>query len=108
MKNKTVVIYSTKDCFGLSAWSKLVGVYENTTRRQAFENFLNSQPRNNYKWDIDRRCLTATYTSGRRHGREKNFYFVAYMTEEEFYKELKTEQDAFFERYGYSWTKYHN
>lgn len=104
---KTVVIYSTKDSAGLQPWSKLMGVYENSTRRQAFNSYFDKERNYNYKWDIDRRYLCAIYSSGKRHGREKNIYYTAYMTEEEFYKELKKEQDAYFEKYGFPWTKYH-
>lgn len=104
---KTVVIYSTKNQAGFAPSSELVATFEDSTRKEAFAKFMSADKnRNALKWNFDKRSLIAVYRSGKRHGRERKFYYVAYMTEKEFYEKRQAERNAFRSAKGETWDEF--
>jgi len=105
---KTVTIYRTKDSIGIKPQTQFVASFENSTRKQAWNEFWenNYKNRSPYKWNFDNRSLQACHETGKRHGREKQYYAVAYMSEEELQEQIKEAQEKFVSGRGEDWETY--
>lgn len=102
----TVIIYSTLNQAGLAKDSKIEAVYDDITRREAFEDFIKTKPEASNKWQFNRRNLIITYRSGKRHGRDVKYFFTEYLEENDFYALRDEQRKNFISGRGENWEEY--